>query len=1012
MTGAINGATPVSLASAATVNIGAAAANDVTITGTTTITAFDTIAAGAKRELTFSGVLTLTHNATSLILPNGGSNITTAAGDVAEFISLGAGNWRCTNYTFAAGGGSSDPTKLPLAGGTMTGAINYAPAVTIASAATPNIAGAAAQNITITGTATISGFSTSTDGVTRVLTFASAGLNLTHNAASMILPGGANIITQAGDVAEFVCIGTTNWRCIRYQRADGSSIKPASGTLSGALNFATPTSTGGGALTDLGAQNANDINISGTGISFSSFGTSAAGTHRTVTFTGAGTNTIQNNANIILPGGANITTAQGDVAELVSQGAGVWKCEMYTKANGQTLLPTLLLSGGTMTGAINEATAVSLASAATVNIGAAASNNITVTGTTTITAFDTIAAGAHRTITFSGILTLTHNATSLILPGAANITTANGDVADFVSLGSGNWRCVFYSKADGTSVVSGGGSDPTKLPLAGGTMSGQVNFAPTVTLASAATVNIGAAASNSVTITGTTGINAFDTVASGITRYLVFTGNGGTIGNNANIILPTGANITFLTGDTAEFISQGGGVWKCLWYQRKDGSALTVNDATKLPLAGGTMTGAINYANWPTIASALTTDIGVNSSNNILISGSNTITSFGSTAAAGTVRKVRFSGAPLLGTGIGNLPGGANIQAAANDTLEAMALGGGLWQINWYTRANGQAVIPALPLAGGTMTGAANWATPVSLASAATVAIGAAASNNVTITGTTTITAFDTIAAGAHRTLTFSGALTLTHNSTSLILPGGINITTANGDAAEFVSLGSGNWRCVDYTRANAVGGLSYNGETVVSTTGTLTAQGVAGRLVVGGSGSATTQTLPLANTVPVGTAIAFFNSGAGAMTVQRQGTDTLDGAGGGTSIVLAQVDSAVFESNGVGTWRLIGGTAQLPFIPSFGKSLASSGYQKLPGGLIIQWGQVNTSSSAETSFTFPIAFPTAVYQIGVTYQNGAGSGAFIGSVGATSTTAADISGYNTSGARVADHFTVIAIGS
>ena len=45
---------------------------------------------------------------------------------------------------------------------------------------------------------------------------------------------------------------------------------------------------------------------------------------------------------------------------------------------------------------------------------------------------------------FDGILTLTHNATSLILPGAANIVTSASDVAIFVSFGSGNWRCVSF----------------------------------------------------------------------------------------------------------------------------------------------------------------------------------------------------------------------------------------------------------------------------------------------------------------------------------------------------------------------------------------------------------------------------------------------------------------------------------------------------------------------------------------------------------------------------------------
>jgi hypothetical protein len=86
------------VASAGTTDIGAVTSQNVTVTGTTTITAFGTVAAGTFRRLVFSGILTLTHNATSLILPNNGSNITTAAGDSLEAVSLGSGNWRVTEY--------------------------------------------------------------------------------------------------------------------------------------------------------------------------------------------------------------------------------------------------------------------------------------------------------------------------------------------------------------------------------------------------------------------------------------------------------------------------------------------------------------------------------------------------------------------------------------------------------------------------------------------------------------------------------------------------------------------------------------------------------------------------------------------------------------------------------------------------------------------------------------------------------------------------------------------------
>ncbi len=96
---------------------------------------------------------------------------------------------------------------------------------------------------------------------------------------------------------------------------------------------------------------------------------------------------------------------------------------------------------------------------------------------------------------------------------------------------------------------------------------------------------------------------------------------------------------------------------------------------------------------------------------------------------------------------------------------------------------------------------------PLNLAAEITVAsatpnIGAAASNNIQITGTTTITAFDTVAAGITRSVRFASALTLTHNGTSLILPGGVSITTVANDRATFLSLGSGNWICASYEYA------------------------------------------------------------------------------------------------------------------------------------------------------------------------------------------------------------------
>lgn len=68
----------------------------------------------------------------------------------------------------------------------------------------------------VTGTAAVSAIAPCFDGKIAVLRF-TASLTLT-NSASFILPGGANIVTQAEDYAIFVNDSGTTWRCLSYPR--------------------------------------------------------------------------------------------------------------------------------------------------------------------------------------------------------------------------------------------------------------------------------------------------------------------------------------------------------------------------------------------------------------------------------------------------------------------------------------------------------------------------------------------------------------------------------------------------------------------------------------------------------------------------------------------------------------------------------------------------------------------------------------------------------------------------
>ena len=121
-----------------------------------------------------------------------------------------------------------------------------------------------------------------------------------------------------------------------------------------------------------------------------------------------------------------------------------------SKLNLASIAQTVAFSGV----ALNLAKGSDIASATTTDIGAMVGNYGDITGTTTITGLGTVAAGTQRIVRFTGALILTHNGTSLLLPSAANITTAANDTAGFVSLGSGNWKCLWYQRYTGAALVS------------------------------------------------------------------------------------------------------------------------------------------------------------------------------------------------------------------------------------------------------------------------------------------------------------------------------------------------------------------------------------------------------------------------------------------------------------------------------------------------------------------------------------------------------------------------------
>lgn len=117
--------------------------------------------------------------------------------------------------------------------------------------------------------------------------------------------------------------------------------------------------------------------------------------------------------------------------------------------------------------------------------------------------------------------------------------------------------------------------------LSGTSAAGVDVAAGSTTLASAATVDIGAAPSKKVTITGTTGIGSFGS-APHKERRLHFSGVL-TITPGSGLILPAGVPIVTQAGDTCDATSDASGSWRVRAYQRSDGGAISA----PLPISRG-----------------------------------------------------------------------------------------------------------------------------------------------------------------------------------------------------------------------------------------------------------------------------------------------------------------------------------------------------------------------------------------------------------------------------------------
>jgi len=219
----------VSMASASTMNIGAATGSFIIISGTTAIKAFDTIHAGVRRILRFTEALTVTYSSSAILLP-GSASITVAAGDVMEFLSLGSGVWVCVDYQPIVG-------YLLQTGGDISGATTFSSTVSVTGKTTLAGALACAGAATLTSSLTVTGVTSlgSTLAVTGAIT-ATGGVvgALTGNASTATKLATARTIELTGDVTgsgSFDGSGNLSITTTSDSVSNGKILYTASGTF-------------------------------------------------------------------------------------------------------------------------------------------------------------------------------------------------------------------------------------------------------------------------------------------------------------------------------------------------------------------------------------------------------------------------------------------------------------------------------------------------------------------------------------------------------------------------------------------------------------------------------------------------------------------------------------------------------------------------------------------------------------------------------------------------------------
>lgn len=252
-------------------------------------------------------------NSNPIPLDSSGEALIYGNGPYRQIVKDALGNtiWDASTYGLAG--------PFPAWGGTSTGSGN-SPTI-LQSSFSPT---AGVQIAWIVGTSNTSNVS---------LTIGSTAYSLYKNS-----PAGPVALDGNDLIAGNIAIAT-------YDPTLAGLVLTATGS-SGAIGTVANLAAAG--TTDLGTVASHNVNITGTGVSITSFGSSAAISSPFYFITFNGVNTLTNSNSLLIPDNTGRSTASGDRALVYYKGSGNWQVILYTKVNDNT--PVTAYPPGTLSG--------------------------------------------------------------------------------------------------------------------------------------------------------------------------------------------------------------------------------------------------------------------------------------------------------------------------------------------------------------------------------------------------------------------------------------------------------------------------------------------------------------------------------------------------------------------------------------------------------------------------------------------------------------------------------------